>query len=141
LFLEQKVNKVKRDLWVAPPEAKPSNSNTIRDGAAGLGFDIVDPRLGTPPHALVLASLEMHSTVYVLTPEEMISTYPGIDGIEDSKVRADMVFFETPKGGAVFVTGSTAWAASLSHNNFKNNVARITGNVLKRFIDPKPCRI
>ena len=49
-----------------------------------------------------------------------------------------MVFFETPNGGAVFSTGSIAWAGSLGHNGYANNVARITGNVLQRFIDPTP---
>ena len=49
-----------------------------------------------------------------------------------------MVFFETPNGGAVFSTGSIAWAGALSHNSYDNNVARITGNVLRRFIDDTP---
>jgi N,N-dimethylformamidase len=53
-------------------------------------------------------------------------------------VRADIVFFETPEGGAVFSTGSIAWSSALAHNNYENNVARITGNVLKRFLDPRP---
>jgi N,N-dimethylformamidase len=53
-------------------------------------------------------------------------------------VRADLVVFETPNGGAVFSTGSIAWAGSLGHNGYDNNVARITGNVLRRFIDPTP---
>jgi len=110
----------------------------VGGGAAGLELDIVDPRLGTPPHALVLARSENHSNVYLMTPEEIISTYPGLDGIEDPRVRADMVFFETPNGGAVFSTGSIAWAGSLGHNGYDNNVARITGNVLRRFLDPAP---
>ncbi|MGE0118917.1 MAG: N,N-dimethylformamidase beta subunit family domain-containing protein [Dongiaceae bacterium] len=110
----------------------------VGGGAAGLELDIVDPRLGTPPHALVLAASENHSNVYLMTPEEIISTYPGLDGIEDPRVRADMVFFETPNGGAVFSTGSIAWAGSLGHNGYDNNVARITGNVLRRFLDPAP---
>jgi N,N-dimethylformamidase len=110
----------------------------VGGGAAGLELDIVDPRLGTPPHTLVLASSENHSNVYLMTPEEIISTYPGLDGIEDPRVRADMVFFETPNGGAVFATGSIAWAGSLGNNGYDNNVARITGNVLRRFLDPAP---
>ena len=110
----------------------------VGGGAAGLELDIADPRLGTPPHALVLASSEMHSNVYLMTPEEIISTYPGLDGIEDPRVRADMAFFETPNGGAVFSTGSIAWAGSLGHDGYDNNVARITGNVLRRFLDPTP---
>jgi N,N-dimethylformamidase len=107
-------------------------------GAAGFELDIADPALGTPPHALVLAQSVEHSNVYAVTPEELISAQPGTDGIEHPKVRADMTFFETPQGGAVFSTGSISWASSLAHNGYDNNVARITGNVLKRFIDPKP---
>jgi N,N-dimethylformamidase len=53
-------------------------------------------------------------------------------------VRADMLFFETPSGGAVFSTGSIAWAASLAHAGYNNEVAHITGNVLRRFLDPAP---
>jgi N,N-dimethylformamidase len=47
-----------------------------------------------------------------------------------------MTFFETPQGGAVFSVGSISWSASLSHNGFDNNVARVTKNVLQRFIKP-----
>lgn len=110
----------------------------VGGGAAGLELDVVDSARGTPRHALRLARSEGHSNVYVLTPEELISTYPGIDGIENPRVRADMVFFETPNGGAVFSTGSIAWAGSLAHNKYDNNVARITGNVLRRFVEDTP---
>ncbi len=107
-------------------------------GAAGLELDIADPALGTPPHALTLARSVEHSNVYALTPEELISAQPATDGIENPRVRADIVFFETPNGGAVFSTGSIAWATSLAHDGYANNVSRITGNVLRRFIDPAP---
>jgi N,N-dimethylformamidase len=106
-------------------------------GAAALELDAVDPSLGTPPHALRLAASENHSNVYLLTTEELPANYPGVDGIENPLVRADMVFFET-RGGAVFSTGSIGWGASLAHNGYDNNVARITGNVLRRFIDKTP---
>jgi N,N-dimethylformamidase len=49
-----------------------------------------------------------------------------------------MVFFEGPRGGAVFATGSITWAASLSHAGYANNVSRITENVVARFTDPTP---
>ena len=49
-----------------------------------------------------------------------------------------MVFFECPNGGAVFSTGSIAWAGALAHNNYDNNVAAVTANVLRRFIDEQP---
>jgi len=37
----------------------------------------------------------------------------------------------------VFSVGSIAWAGSLSHNRYRNNVSQITGNVLRRFLDPE----
>ena len=36
-------------------------------------------------------------------------------------------------GGSVFSVGSIAWTASLSHAGYANNVARVTGNVLREF--------
>jgi len=110
----------------------------VLGGAAGLELDAADAALGTPAHALVLARSTGHSNVYLLTVEGMMSTHPSVDGLDNSLVRAELVFFETPSGGAVFATGSIAWAASLSHQRYDNNVARITGNVLRRFLDPAP---
>ena len=62
-------------------------------------------------------------------------TMPPFD---DPNVRADLVFFETPGGGAVFSTASISFAGSLAHQGFKNDVARISTNVLRRFADPAP---
>ncbi|MCZ6721220.1 MAG: N,N-dimethylformamidase [Proteobacteria bacterium] len=110
----------------------------IGGGAAGLEIDRADRSLGTPPHALVLASSEGHTETYQLALEEIELNYPATGGTENDLVRADMVFYETPNGGAVFSTGSIAWAGSLSHNDYRNNVSRITANVLRRFISLKP---
>ena len=70
--------------------------------------------------------------------EDIPLNYPGTGGAESPLVRADLVFFETAEGGAVFSTGSIAWAASLAHNDYNNNVSRITENVLRRFLDDTP---
>ena len=59
-------------------------------------------------------------------------------GQENPLVRADMAFYPTPNNGGVFSASSIAWAGSLSHNNYKNNVSRITKNVLDRFVSRKP---
>ena len=56
----------------------------------------------------------------------------------DPFVRADMVFFETPGGGAVFSVGSISWFGALARDGYDNDVARITTNVLRRFVDPTP---
>ncbi len=107
-------------------------------GAAGLELDATDHSLGTPPHTLVLASSERHTDLYLMTPEDMDDPVPGLGGSEAEIIRAEMVFFETPGGGAVFSTGSIAWAGSLPHENYNNDVARISTNVLKRFLDETP---
>ena len=110
----------------------------VLGGAAGLELDAADPALGTPAHALVLARSAGHSNVYLVTVEEMMSTHPSVDGLDNPLVRAELVFFETRSGGAVFSTGSIAWSASLSYQQYTNSVARITGNVIRRFLDPMP---
>ena len=51
-------------------------------------------------------------------------------GTSNDQVRADMVSFEYPNGGAVFTTGSIAWSAALSYNDYDNNVTRVIANVL-----------
>lgn len=108
----------------------------VGGGAAGLELDAVDRLLGSPPHTLVLAASENHSNVYLMVPEEVTSTIPAVSGVDCPTVRAELAFFETPQGGAVFSTGSIAWAGALNHEAGRNNVSRITGNVLKRFLDP-----
>lgn len=110
----------------------------VGGGAAGSEIDCADARLGTPPHALVVARSEDHSRYVLLAPETMTSSIAAHNGEEHPDVRADMVFYEGPRGGAVFSVGSIAWAASLPHNGFDNDVARITANVIRRFADPAP---
>lgn len=106
----------------------------VLGGAAGDELDRVDAQLGTPPHTLVLAS----SSGYVNTVLPVVEDYNSINvpllREENWNVRADMVYFETPNGGEVFSTGSITWCASLSHNQYRNNVSRITENVLRRFL-------
>ena len=111
---------------------------TLLGGAAGVELDGANRKLGTPPHALVVARSEGHSQLYFLCPEETPFHHPVMSGAENPRVRADLLFYETSRGGGVFTTGSISWCAALAHNGYDNNVARITGNVLKRFLDPAP---
>ena len=110
----------------------------VGDGAAGVEVDRYDRALGSPAHALVVARSAGLSRCYLPAPEEVPCLHPAMSGDENSDVRADVVFFEGPKGGAVFSTGSIAWATSLCHRNSDNNVSRVTGNVLRRFLDEEP---
>jgi N,N-dimethylformamidase len=84
---------------------------------------------------VVLASSTEHSELMLRTKEELLATRPPMD---DPKIRADMVFYETPKGGAVFSVGSIAWYGALPHHGWDNDIARITANVVRRFAHPEP---
>jgi len=105
-------------------------------GAAGFELDRADPALGTPPHALVLAASEGHGPMFQHVSEEWLRQMSHRP--RDEVVRADMVFFETPGGGAVFSVGSITYCGALPYNGYRNNVARLTTNVLRRFLDPAP---
>ncbi|MCK6450152.1 MAG: N,N-dimethylformamidase [Alphaproteobacteria bacterium] len=108
------------------------------DGAAGLEIDCYDQRLGSPPHALVVASSENHSNAFLLVNEEMLSNTHGVDGTLNPRVKADIVFFETAGGGAVLSTGAISFVASLAHDGYDNNISRLTRNAVDRFLDPAP---
>ena len=104
-------------------------------GAAGEEIDRYDETLGSPPHAIVIASSENHRPGMLRVKEEFhMMELPG----DDPKVRADMTFFEVPGGGAVFSTGSISYAGSLAHNDYDNEVCLLTNNVLRRFLDAEP---
>ena len=109
----------------------------VGNGAAGVEVDRYERALGSPAHALVVARSAGLSRCYLPAPEEVLCLHPAMSGDENPQVRADMVFFEGPQGGAVFSTGSIAWATSLGHRNADNNVSRITENVLRRFLDER----
>jgi len=111
---------------------------SIGGGAAGWEIDRADAAQGTPLHALIVAEATEFPASYHWVKEEFNHTHSAIDGETCPMIRCDMVFFETPKGGAVFSTSSISWAGALAHGGYKNNVSRITANVVKRFLDPKP---
>ncbi|MCW5322904.1 N,N-dimethylformamidase [Verminephrobacter aporrectodeae subsp. tuberculatae] len=110
----------------------------IGGGAAGMEVDRHDAALGSPPHALVLASSGPHTEAHVLVVEDMLFNFMGTTGNLCPAVRSDIVFFESGKGGAVFSVGSIAYAGALSHNRYANNISRLTENVLRRFLDARP---
>jgi N,N-dimethylformamidase len=107
-------------------------------GAAGLEIDRADATLGSAPNLIILATSNAFGSGGLPTPEEFRTTHRGLTGEQNARVRADIVFFETLAGGAVFSTGSIAWCCALSHDAYENNVSRLTGNVLRRFLDPRP---
>jgi hypothetical protein len=87
----------------------------VGGGAAGLELDRADFALGTPPNLLVLASSENHTDLTLVVTEEVNVMTPDLSGSQNELVRADVAFFDTPAGGAVFSVGSIAWCGALSH--------------------------
>ncbi|GAA4232174.1 large subunit of N,N-dimethylformamidase [Actinomadura meridiana] len=110
----------------------------VSHGAAGMEIDRADAALGTPPHAVVLATAEGFGDSYQLAVEEVLTSNSRQGGTVEPRVRADLAYFEYPRGGAVFSTGSIAWCTALGVDGYANPVARVTGNVLRRFLDPSP---
>ena len=106
--------------------------------AAGVEFDRYDLSLGTPPHTLLLASSEGHSDNFPLVVEDIAFNYPGMGGTQDHRVRADMTYFTTTNGGAVWSASSIAWGQALPWNDCDNSASRVTANVLNAFMKDGP---
>jgi N,N-dimethylformamidase len=107
----------------------------VLDGAAGFELDRADVALGTPAHALVVAQATGYTDSYQALSEEVLVSDSRQGGTVNPLVRADMVYYEAPGGGAVFATGAISWCGSLSHDDYENNVSRITENALRHFLD------
>jgi len=103
-------------------------------GAAGFELDRADPVLGTPPNAVILARSEQHQDHFVTVPEELLTHLTTVTGETPADlIRAEIVYFETAEGGAVFSTGSITFCGSLSHDGYRNGISRMLENVLRRF--------
>jgi N,N-dimethylformamidase len=104
-------------------------------GAAGDELDRADFALGTPPGTLIVATTRgKHDDSYQRAVEEVEEMTATAGGTHSEQVRSDMTYLERPAGGSVFSVGSIAWSTSLPHNDYDNNVAKVTGNVLAEFI-------
>ena len=84
--------------------------------AGGYEMDRADVALGTPPHALVLASSFGHSDNYQHCIEEMLETDGLQGGTRHPAARSHLAFFDIP-AAARFPVGSISWSGSLSHQS------------------------
>jgi N,N-dimethylformamidase len=105
-------------------------------GAAGFELDSVNPKYGTPPHALVVAKGVVVHPDYGWVNEDMLTHRHPLP--QEDWSCADMTFFETASGGAVFSVGSMTYAGSLMVEGGHSLLGRLTTNVLRRFADPAP---
>ena len=114
----------------------------IGDGAAGLELDRYDLEKGTPHRAYLLASSEGHNDMFVTVSEDSTFNARGNilngTGENNPNTRADIVYYKTPKNGAVISFSSMSWLGSLSHNKYNNNVSQLMINVINGFIKDGP---
>jgi len=120
-------------------DEKLGNFGLVGGGAAGTELDIVDTMLGSPPHTLVVAtSAGRHTEGYLLVMEDYGFNQQGLDGTQHPRVRSDIAYHETPNGGASFAFSSIAFCGALPWNNGDNNISKLVGNVLNRFMQDGP---
>lgn len=120
-------------------DEKLGNFGLVGGGAAGTELDIVDTMLGSPPHTLVVAtSAGRHTEAYLLVMEDFGFNQQGLDGTQHPRVRSDIAFHETPNGGGCFAFSSIAFCGALPWNECDNNISKLVGNVLDRFMADGP---
>lgn len=110
------------------------SSGLLLGGAAGNEIDRADLTRGTPPETVILATSNGHGDAYQLAVEDLFFTEPGQGGTEQQLVRSDIVVVPYKSGGMVFSVGSITWLGALAFNDYHNDVARLTRNVLDHFI-------
>lgn len=107
----------------------------VLEGAVGDEVDRFDIVRGSPPHAVVLASSAPLGPEYQLVIEDQTLILPGQDGPRrPDVVRADMVYARLAGGGEIFSVGSIAYLGAVAWNDFDNPLARLTTNVVRRFL-------
>ena len=105
-------------------------------GAAGFELDSVNTKYGTPPNARVVAKgIVIHPDYGWVNEDMLVHRHPLP---QQDWSCADMTFFETPAGGAVFSVGSMTYAGSLMVQGGKSVLSQLTENVVRRFADPAP---
>lgn len=109
------------------------NFGLVMNGAAGDEIDRYDAQLGGT-EGVVLARATGYSDFYCLAVEEVCESTPDVTASKNDLVRSDMVYMATENQGAVFSVGSMCWIPALPINDSKNNVSKITENVLRAFM-------
>jgi hypothetical protein len=103
-------------------------------GASGDEMDSFDLDQGSPLNGVVLATSTGHDDGFGIASECVKYPIIAARGTQTSDIRSDIVYYETNAGGAVFSVGSINWYTSLGWDDYQNNVARVTGNVIREFV-------
>ena len=126
----------RRSHWRLPLTRRPPRRGGLRDGPSRLRPGHPAPR---PAAGLVRGALRTLRRLHRRTS----GVHPGQGRHADRRpappdrphvfVRADMVYFETPKRRCRLLRRLHRLARLLSHNSYDNTVSRVTANVLRRF--------
>lgn len=103
-------------------EAEIGNFGLNLENAAAVEMDSVDTWMWPERAAPILLARAEH-------PAFIPADRPEFSG----RATADMTIRITPDGGSVFSVGSISWTGSLSHDEYRNAVSRITENVIRHF--------
>lgn len=109
-------------------------------GASGDEIDRHDVANGSPPEGgdvTVLATSTGHGDDFGIAVEDL--SFPALQtlGTQTDLIRSDMVYYVGAGGGVVFSVGSINWYCSLAWDDYDNDVARLTLNVIKGLLAGK----
>ncbi|MGH3238816.1 MAG: N,N-dimethylformamidase beta subunit family domain-containing protein [Spirillospora sp.] len=107
-------------------------------GPMGEEVDRVDYALGTPSNAIVLGTSQRFGAQYMHVVEEINTSSLFEGGDTNPMVRGDVTLIHYPRGGAVFSASSMVWSGQFFHNNYNNDLTRISENVLNKFTSGAP---
>jgi N,N-dimethylformamidase len=116
------------------PEEIIGETGLLLGGAAGNEIDRADTARGTPAETVVLATSTGHSDAYQLALEDLLLNVPGQGGTQQPLVRSDIAITPHAGGGCVFSVGAITWLGAVAVNRYDNAAARLTRNVLERFL-------
>jgi N,N-dimethylformamidase len=136
----RRVSEDPRAAWVFQGVVEPGEDfgfEGVSGGAAGIEMDSVNPLFGTSADAIVLASSIGHSDDMLEARENFNMTSRILGGARNPRVRSDLVLTPRPGGGAMFSTGSIAFAGALVEG-IDPAVSRLLGNIVDRFVADGP---
>jgi N,N-dimethylformamidase len=100
-------------------------------GPAGFEMDAMRYDLGTPAGTVKLAVADGFGELSFQALEDVLGTGPMAESL------CHMTYRKLHSGGQIFSAPSISWTSCLNDNGGKNDVARITQNVLHRFLAPE----
>ncbi|OAP53746.1 hypothetical protein AYL99_12084 [Fonsecaea erecta] len=103
-------------------------------GANGNEMDRFDIRNRSSETAKVLAYSTGHPDEFGIVPEDAPFSITNTLGTHNPLIRSDLTYYINGGGGGVSLVGSINWCCSLGWDDYKNNIATLTGNVINGFL-------